>query len=69
METSEYFVAEIWLLSGNINRFLRILTLKNNRLIMTAIDPRAFWESGLKKTEKKLGVENFFSLINKGKLV
>lgn len=69
MENDQSFATEVWLLSGIINSLPGILTLENNRLILTAIGSGTFWESGLKKIEKKSGVENFFSLINKGKPV
>ena len=69
MENDQSFATEVWLLSGIINSLPGILTLENNRLILTAIGSGTFWESGLKKIEKKSGVENFFSMINKGKPV
>ena len=69
MENDQSFATEVWLLSGIINSLPGILTLENNRLILTAIGSGTFWESGLKKIEKKSGVENFFSLINTGKPV
>jgi len=36
-------------------------------LIFTALRPRNYWESGLKKIEKKAGAENFCTLLKRNK--
>ncbi len=67
MKKNESFASEVWLLSGLINSLPGILALEGGKLIFTALGTGTFWDSGLKKLEKKSGAENFSSLLNQGK--
>ena len=67
MEKNESYATEVWLISGLFNSLPGILTLDGETLLFTAIGTGTYWESGLKKIEKKSGMTNFSSLLNRGK--
>lgn len=67
MEKYKSFASEVWLLSGLFNSLPGLLALEGERLIFTAIGTGTFWDSGLKKIEKKSGTKNFFSLLKDDK--
>ena len=69
MKKNKSFSSEVWLLSGLINSLPGILTIDDGKLIFTAIGTGTFWDSGLKKIEKKSGAENFTSLLKQDKPV
>ncbi len=64
MENDKFYSSEVWLITGLFNSLPGILTLKNSKLIFTALGSGTYWESGLKKLEKKSGVKNFAALLN-----
>ena len=67
MEGNESFASEVWLLSGLFHSLPGILALEDGKLIFTAIGTGTFWDSGLKKIEKRSGAKNFYSLLKHDK--
>ena len=67
MTANESYCTEVWLISGLFNSLPGILTLNDDKLVFTAIGSGTYWESGLKKIEKKSGAENFSALLKRNK--
>jgi hypothetical protein len=67
MDKNESYATEIWLITGIFHSLPGLLSLENGRLIFTALGPGTYWESGLKKIEKKAEAENFCTLLKRNK--
>ncbi len=66
---NESYSSEVWLISGLFNSLPGILTLSNGKLVFTALGAGTYWESGLKKIEKKSGAKDFCASLKRNKTV
>jgi hypothetical protein len=61
------FASQAWLLSGLINSLPGVLSIRDGKLVFTAIGMGTFGGRGLKKIETKSGAEDFASLLQQDK--
>lgn len=67
MNNHESYASEVWLITGFLNSLPGLLNLENGKLTFTAIGTGTYWDSGLKKIEKKSGNSDFYKLLKRDK--